>query len=131
MDRNKIQLGARVRVDFTNFVGGEPAFQGELCKRPQDVGDTWGIRLGDGRLVEINSCSAGLESVCELSPSEKPQEKLPDGEILNWDEDGFTFRGELQDLGSGGSLFLPPVYLPPAFQGEAGEEVVIRVFRRK
>ena len=78
-EKRSIPLDSMVRVDFTPLETDRiSVLVGTLVKRPQDVGDTFGILLDDGRVIEINPNCSRFESICELnisqdSPTENPE----------------------------------------------------------
>jgi len=62
--KTKIEVGTMV---FASWIDGS-SVTGELVKRPQDVGDTFGVRLsdGDGRIFEWNPNCSNFDSMGEI-----------------------------------------------------------------
>ena len=75
MSENKIEVGDKVRVDFTPLDDvRQPYFYGEVLDIPQDTGDMWKFKL-DGDLIYVNPSSSRLETITRIKSTPSTTER--------------------------------------------------------
>jgi len=67
MNPVRIEVGDKVKVDFTSKGADQPYFYGEVLHTPQDTGDMWHFKTDDGAIIYVNPNCSNLETIIRLA----------------------------------------------------------------
>ena len=66
MNKDKIEVGNKVKVDFTSDGMAQPYFYAEVLYIPQDTGDMWHFKTEDEALIYVNPNCSRLETIIRV-----------------------------------------------------------------
>lgn len=66
MNDKLIEIGDKVKVDFTPLDNTQPYFYGEVLSIPQGTGDMWNFKVGND-IVYVNPSCSRLETIIRLN----------------------------------------------------------------
>ena len=70
MSNKLIEIGDKVKVDFTPFGNIQPYFYGEVLYIPQGFGDMWHFKV-ENDVIYVNPSCSRLETIIRLNHDTK------------------------------------------------------------